>query len=163
MQILEFLSNMTTLSIILFIVGVALLIVEMLNPGFGIAGILGIVSLVADIFITAKSLTQGLIMAAIVAVIILILLIIGARLISKGKLPKKLVLKEATDGKSGVSGQESYLGKTGTAETVLRPAGIASFNGLRLDVVSQGGFISRGEQVEVVEADGNRIVVKAVK
>jgi membrane-bound ClpP family serine protease len=163
MQILDILSNMTTLSIILFIAGVALLIIEMFHPGFGFAGILGIIALIADIFVTAKTLAQGLLLAAIVAVIILILLLIGARFVSKGKFPKPLVLKDATDGISGISGKESYLGKTGTAETTLRPAGIADFDGLRLDVVSQGGFISKGEKVEVVEADGNRLVVKEVK
>ncbi len=163
MQILDILRNMTTLSIILFIIGVALLIFEMFHPGFGLAGILGIIALIADIFVTAKTLAQGLIMAAVVALIILILIIIGARIISKGRLPKKLILKEATDGNAGKIKQEEYFGKTGTAETILRPAGIASFDGKRIDVVSQGGFINPGEKVEVVETDGNRIVVKAIK
>jgi membrane-bound ClpP family serine protease len=163
MALLEFLGDMTALSIALFVVGVVLLIIEMFHPGFGIAGILGIIALVADIFVTAKTLTQGLMMAAAVAVLILMLLLIGARLMSKSRLPRPLVLKEAITAKSGAEERASYLGRLGVAETVLRPAGIADFDGTRLDVVSQGGYISRGERVEVVEADGNRIVVRAAK
>ncbi len=163
MPLLDFFGNISVLSILLFAAGVILLIIEMFHPGFGAAGTLGIIALAADIFITAKTLAQGLVMAAVVAALILIFLIIGARLISKGRLPKPLVLREATSGKSGSLGSEEIIGKTGTAQTALRPAGIADFGGLRLDVVSQGGFVSRGERVEIVEKDGNRIVVRPIK
>jgi membrane-bound ClpP family serine protease len=160
---LGFLSDVSVLSIALFAVGVILLIIEMFQPGFGAAGTLGVIALAADIFVTAKTLAQGLVLAAVVAALILVFLIIGTRLVSKGRLPKPLVLREATSGKSGSLGSEDIVGKKGTAQTALRPAGIADFGGLRLDVVSQSGFVDRGEQVEIVEKDGNRIVVKPIK
>ena len=48
----------------------------------------------------------------------------------------------------------------GIAKGDLRPAGICEFDGRRVDVVSQGGFIDGGSEVEVIKVDGNRIVVK---
>ncbi|MBR2329603.1 MAG: hypothetical protein IKA58_06965 [Clostridia bacterium] len=165
MELLALIQSMSALSIIIFIVGVILLIVEMCTPGFGVAGGLGLVCLVVDIFITAKTFTQGLIMTGIVAVIVVILAVVSIVLVSKGKLPASLMLKDATDKASGYTGgsdKSAYLGKTGKTITELRPAGAAELDGERLDVVSQGGFIESGVDVEVIEVSGNRIVVKAV-
>jgi membrane-bound serine protease (ClpP class) len=53
-----------------------------------------------------------------------------------------------------------WLGKSGTAHTPLRPAGIADFAGERVDVVSDGEFIDAGTPVAVIRVDGNRIVVR---
>jgi membrane-bound serine protease (ClpP class) len=54
----------------------------------------------------------------------------------------------------------SWLGKSGTAHTPLRPAGIAVFDGERVDVVSDGEFIDAGTPIVVIRVDGNRIVVR---
>ncbi len=165
MELLALIQSMSALSIIIFVVGVILLIVEMCTPGFGVAGTLGLVCLVADIFITAKTFTQGLIMTGVVAVIVVILAVVSIVLVSKGKMPASLMLKDATDKASGYTGgsdKSVYLGKTGKTVTELRPAGAAELDGERLDVVSQGGFIEAGVDVEVIEVSGNRIVVKAV-
>jgi membrane-bound serine protease (ClpP class) len=54
----------------------------------------------------------------------------------------------------------SWLGRTGTAVSPLRPAGIAEIAGTRLDVVSDGGFIEALTAIEVTRVDGNRIVVR---
>ncbi len=165
MELLAFLQSVSTLSIIIFVLGIILLVVEMCTPGFGVAGGLGIVCLVIDIFITAKTFTQGLIMTGFLAVLVGILAVIAVVLMSKGKLPSSLMLKEATNKEQGYTGgsdKSAYLGRTGKTVTELRPAGAAELDGVRLDVVSQGGFIESGVEVEVVEVSGNRIVVKAV-
>jgi membrane-bound serine protease (ClpP class) len=44
----------------------------------------------------------------------------------------------------------------------LRPAGIADFEGQRVDVVSDGEFIAAGDPITVIRVDGNRIVVRAL-
>jgi len=165
MEFMELLSSLSTLSILVFAAGIVLLIVEMCSPGFGVAGVLGVLCLVADIFITAKTLAQGLIMAAIVAVIVAILAVVSITLVSRGKLPKTLMLQDAMDKDSGYSGGADlsrYLGKTGRTLTELRPSGAATLDGERVDVVSRGEFIEADTAVEVVEIGGNRIVVKPV-
>jgi len=36
-------------------------------------------------------------------------------------------------------------------------------DGDRFDVVSEGGFIAKGEEVEIIKVEGSRVVVRAVK
>ena len=54
------------------------------------------------------------------------------------------------------------LHQTGTAFTNLRPAGTALINGKRVDVVTEGQMIERGCPVQVVAADGLRVVVRVL-
>lgn len=161
--IAELISNVSILSIVFFTVGIILLIVEMHMPGFGAFGILGFISLVACIFVTADTVAQGLIMTAAMFVIVIIVLAVFASLASKGYLPKGITLKDATSSEQGFSGTEDMkylIGKTGVAVTNLRPVGDADFDGVMLDVVSRGEFIEKGSAVEVIEVEGNRIVVR---
>jgi membrane-bound serine protease (ClpP class) len=53
-----------------------------------------------------------------------------------------------------------WLGRSGTAVSPLRPAGIAEIDGTRIDVVSDGEFIEAGTLIVVTRVDGNRIVVR---
>jgi membrane-bound serine protease (ClpP class) len=56
----------------------------------------------------------------------------------------------------------ALLGAVGTSATALRPAGMASFGDAYVDVVSEGNFIPAGARVQVIEIEGNRVVVKEV-
>lgn len=159
----ELISNMTVISVLIFAVGIIMIGVEIFRPGFGAAGISGIILLAAGIFITAKNLRQGLLMLAVIAVAVLILFIIAVTVMSGGRLPKKSVLKEENDSDSGyvaVSDSSELMGRSGRAVTMLRPAGMADICGRRVDVVSRGDFIEQGAEVEVIEISGSRIVVK---
>ncbi len=162
MEFWEFITNMSIWSAIFLVGGLALVVVEMFHPGFGAAGITGIILLAAGILVTAKTWMQGIIMTLIILVVLAVLLSIALYLGSKGKLPKSLVLKESTDKESGFSGTDDMqylLGKKGRAVTPLRPAGCADLDGIRLDVVTRGDFIDKDTPVTVVEVEGNRIVV----
>jgi membrane-bound serine protease (ClpP class) len=55
-----------------------------------------------------------------------------------------------------------YLGKIGVAISPLRPAGIALFEGERLDVVSDGDFIEKDIPVEITRVDGYRLIVRPI-
>ena len=156
------LGNVSVISIILFLVGIAFVIIELYQPGFGFFGIAGLVCLVVCIFVTAQTVRQGLILSAVFFVLLIILLVIFFTLISKGRLPKKLVLQESTSAELGFSGAEDMrhlLGKTGTVMSTCRPAGNADFDGAKHDVISRGEFIDKGATVEVIEIEGVRIVV----
>jgi len=164
MEFVDLLMNVSVISIILFLVGVGLLIAEMFEPGFGFFGAFGIISLIACIFVTAETIAQGLILTAIFFVIILIMLGIFLVLVSKGRFPGKLVLNESETTEQGFSGTEdmAYLmGKSGVVVTLCRPVGNVDFDGVKLEVVTKGEYIEKGETVEVIEIEGNRVVVKA--
>lgn len=56
----------------------------------------------------------------------------------------------------------SLIGVRGVALSDLRPAGIATVEGQRIDVVSEGGYISAGAAVVIVRDDGYRRVVQEI-
>lgn len=51
-------------------------------------------------------------------------------------------------------------GAVGVALTDLRPSGVASFEGHRVDVVTEGDYLAAGEPVEVLHAERYRRVVR---
>ena len=55
-----------------------------------------------------------------------------------------------------------FLGREGTATTALRPPGLGEFDGVRLNVVSEGDFFENGTKIRVTQIEGSRIVVKKV-
>jgi membrane-bound serine protease (ClpP class) len=56
----------------------------------------------------------------------------------------------------------ALLGAIGVAATTLRPAGKAQFGEQFLDVIAEGDFVNPGSRVQIIEIEGNRIVVKEV-
>ena len=163
---IELLLNVSWISIILFVVGIGFIIVEMFEPGFGVFGILGVISLIGCIFVTASTVAEGIMLTAFFFVILLIMLAIFLFFVSKGKLPGKLILKEAEsrdDGFSGTQDLSEFMGKTGVVTSICRPVGNVDFNGVKIEVVSRGEFIEKGITVEVIKIEGNRVVVKAMQ
>ncbi|MDR0937150.1 MAG: serine protease [Oscillospiraceae bacterium] len=157
------LDGLTTLTIVLLIVGLVLIVVEFFIPGFGIAGGLGIVCWIAAIILTAKTMRDALILGGCLALIAAALVWLFVLLGAHGKLPKKLVLSDSTDKAEGFSSAVDYsglLGKRGAATTALRPAGKARIDGEIYDVVSPGEFLAKDTVVEVAEVEGIRIVVR---
>ena len=56
----------------------------------------------------------------------------------------------------------AMLGAIGVSSTPLRPAGKVQFGEEFVDVVAEGGYIGPGTRVQIVEVEGNRVVVKEV-
>lgn len=46
---------------------------------------------------------------------------------------------------------------------MLRPSGIGDFDGVRLNVVTEGEFIENGVAIRIARVEGGKIVVKAIK
>jgi membrane-bound serine protease (ClpP class) len=55
------------------------------------------------------------------------------------------------------------LGRHGTAHTVLRPTGVADFQGQRVDVLTEGEFVEAGRAIKVLRVDGHRVVVRSIE
>ena len=160
MEFLELLHNITWVSILLLILGLGFVVLELYTPGIGIPGIIGGISLIAFIVITGQNASQRLILTGILIVICAILFVIFFTLLSKKRLPKSLILDETEEGFTGSEDRQFLLGKVGIVLSTCRPAGNADFDGTKLDVVSRGEFINKDAKVEVIEIEGNRIVVK---
>jgi membrane-bound serine protease (ClpP class) len=158
----------------LLLVGAGLLLLALevfVIPGFGLTGALGLAALVAGLGLSlmGAGATWPAIVAAMGRVVLSLLLAIAASLAMLRLLPRlpfgrRLVLETGLPVDAGyASAPESdrrWLGKSGTAVSPLRPAGIAHLDGERVDVVSDGEFIEAGDPIHVVRVDGNRIVIR---
>lgn len=158
--------------LLLMATGVVLLIVEIfVTPGFGFAGLLGVGALLGGLGLSvvgAGATWDVLLRAGGRVAASLLLALVGAVVMLRAlpRLPfsRRLVLEQELTAQAGyASAPESdrqWVGKHGTTVSPLRPAGIAEFDGERLDVVSEGIFIDAGQSIDVLRVDGNRIVVR---
>lgn len=152
-------------TIIMLIVGFVLVVVEMYIPGFGVPGIAGILLLIGGVIFARPTPLQALIMVIIIAALICVALSICMHSASKGRLANsRLVLRDvATQAETPETNDLCYfIGKEGVAHTVLRPSGMAEFDGVKLNVVSDGEYIPEGSRIIVDRVEGNRIVVRAM-
>ncbi|AYJ89000.1 nodulation protein NfeD [Bacillus safensis] len=152
-------------TLFLFLAGIALIILELFLPG-GIVGVIGLICVVVSLFLAAGSFTEmaiSILIATAVSIIAVILLtkVLGKRM----KFFKKFILTDSTNKESGyVSNEtrEDLVGQIAVTATALRPSGTIVLGDERIDVVSEGAFIDKDEQVKIVKAEGSRIVVRKV-
>lgn len=166
MDIFSFVQNIEFLEGMLLVFGFLLLLAEVFIPGFGVAGITGIILFIIGILLTATTVFEALIMFLLLLLLLTIVLIFVIRSATKGRLSKKLILNDELsneDGFTAVSDMQVFLGKEGKAVTTLRPAGIGLFDGVRLDIVTKGNFIEEGNNIKVVDVEGRRIIVDIIK
>ncbi len=150
-----------TLIATLLILGGVLLFLETLLPGM-IAGILGFICLMAAVILGYQGF--GPQVGSLILAGVLVGLLIGTwcwlKFFPESRVARKFISRNSV-GELGVDKPE-LLNATGTALTQLRPSGVASLNGQRVDVVTEGGLIERGAAVRVVAVEGSRIVVREV-
>lgn len=164
MELFGFISQIGILQAVILILGVILVIVEMFHPGFGAPGITGGVLLVLGVVITARNLTDALIMLLIIFVILGVSFFLVLRSATRGAILRSpLILKDSQQkdlGYIGIEDLQFFLGKEGISSTVLRPSGVADFDGVKIDVVSEGGYIKNGSKIRVIKVVGRSILVR---
>ena len=140
MEILEIIS-LNWAAAVCLILGLGFVTVELFTPGFGVPGVTGLVLLCLLFTIAVKSASSG----------------------ALAKSP--LILKEAATKQDGYTSGEDlayFMGKEGEVVTMLRPVGTADFDGVKLEVLSDGGIIETGSRVRVVRVEGRKLVVRKV-
>lgn len=153
------------LAALFFLLGVIGLVLEIfIVPGFGVSGVMGILLLMWGFFLLAVDVTQATQAVVIALLATIVLFFIGIKAANRLMLWQRLSLKSRQNKEEGYLAARpdlnTYLGKTGTVVTHLRPAGTVFIDGVRLDVVSEGGYIPKDAQVEVVMVEGSRVVVR---
>jgi membrane-bound serine protease (ClpP class) len=176
--------------VVLFGVGVMLLMVEIfVLPGFGIAGVLGIICILAGVFgmlvrnppdrlpwpqsdFDWEIFTSGVLGLSLGFVGFIILAWLLGKYLPKVQFLSGLMLVP-TVAKQGDEVEVSMtttpesktgsvnVGDTGVVVSTLRPAGRAEFGDAVVDVVAEGEFLEAGTNVKITEIYGNRVVVKA--
>ena len=164
--------------ILLFLLGVGLLLLELLViPGFGVAGFAGLALMAYSVVMSLIGLdldvswNLGFVREALVIVAASLVMTSGfgyllLRALPRTNVARRLVLEQTLAAETGFSShgadEASHppLGSQGTTLSELRPAGKIRVDGKRLDAVSEGGFIARGANVQIVSWRAGTAVVR---
>ncbi len=160
-------SNLDIISIICFILGFGLIVLEMFFPGFGVSGVLGTILLIVGIMLTVNTMMEAFVLVVFILLILGAILTIILRSANKGGLAKGVILSTSMSREegyigAGVEDMDYFLDKEGTTITMLRPAGSVDFDGVKLDSIAEGEFIPKGKKVKVIKIQSRRLIVREV-
>lgn len=178
------LANWVELAV--FLLGIVLLMIEFfVLPGFGIAGIAGVICLLAGLVgmlirnppgelpipqnpLQWQDLQDGIMGLGLGFVLFLAAAWFLARRLPGMKFASGLFLSPEPAGAGGNNAVMTHspqtqvslnVGDVGEVSGPLRPAGEAKFGDAVVDVVSQGQFIEKGQKVRIIKITGNRVIV----
>jgi membrane-bound serine protease (ClpP class) len=160
--------------IVIFVIGVILIIIEIfVIPGFGLVGAAGVTAVIFSLgaalignvglnFPELYLISKAIWTLAITLILTILLISSLARYLPENRVFSKLVLSASTDTASGYmsyTAHDELVGQAGTALNALRPSGTVLIDGKRVDVVSDGDFIDKGQDVKVVQVLGSKVIV----
>ena len=163
--------------IILFFVGLGLIIAEVFFiPGFGIPGITGLFLTIGSLIVmmlnndalSFEFVDGERILKAVLATIAgmlgsLVFIFAGGLRYVNSNAFRRVALEDTQDSKQGYTANyraETFIGKRGTAYTVLRPSGKILLEGEIYDAYTRGDYIEQGTKVVVVDDRGSSFKVK---
>ncbi|MEQ1634744.1 MAG: NfeD family protein, partial [Planctomycetota bacterium] len=152
--------------LLIAIVGIALLIGEVFFVSFGVLTLLSGTALISAVFLAFQE-SQGLGITFLVgeSIIAPVALWWAFRALPHTRLGKALMLEgpKPEDVRGGATSREltALLHRRGVATSSLRPAGFARIDGHKVDVQTRGEMLDQGCAIEVIEVQGNRVVVRA--
>jgi len=167
--------------ILIFIIGVILVAVEIFAiPGFGVAGIAGIMCIIVGltlsmvenfgfdfIYINYTQLIKAFFIVIIASFLSLILSFYLSKKIFTSTIFGQLALASTQQVKNGfTSADAQYLtmiGKTGYAKTILRPAGKVEIEDEIFDATAESGYIDEGEKIKVVRYETAQLFVRKIE
>lgn len=132
-------------------------------PGHGIAGTFGVLALVAAVLLAfgIPFLFVGVQALAIAIVSTALLFAFATRIFPENAFLHRLTFHGVQGGEYVTSDDHrALLGHTGFAASYLRPAGVATIDGQRVDVLTEGEFVTAGSHVRVTRVEGARIFVR---
>jgi membrane-bound serine protease (ClpP class) len=179
------LGKVGSAEIVLFILGVALLAVEIfLLPGFGVAGISGLVAIGISLVLSMQDFTiprfdwewqflgRNVVVVCIGMLVAVVGIVVIALLSPRLHLFDALTLKTRITATAGESTEEApqpgrgdyadLLGKIGVAASTLRPSGRVEIEGEIYAAEADGSFVEAGRGVKVTRVRGNTITVRLV-
>jgi len=165
----------SAIEIIMFVLGVVLILVEVfVIPGFGIAGVSGIILIIASLFLSLigsdpvldfEGISVAIIQLSVALLGAIILIFVMAKYLPKTNIFKRFVLSDAEKTNKGFSSHpisKDLIGAEGIALTTLRPSGTAEINGKKVDVVTESEYVEKGQKLKVIAVEGIRVVVKPI-
>ena len=166
--------------ILLFVAGVVMLILEIfVIPGFGIAGISGIVLMIGALvlallgnvnfnfdYVESGDINRSILIVVIGLIMGTAVMIYLSHKIGRKGIFSRLALHATQDIDEGFiavpSGLDKRVGAIGIASTILRPSGKIRIEDVDYDAVALYGYIEKGTPVRVIKTGNSQLYVLPV-
>jgi membrane-bound serine protease (ClpP class) len=164
--------------ILIFIVGIILIMVEIfVIPGFGVAGISGIVLVITGLTLAmidnlefqmnpnyVDTVLKSLGIVVISSIAAMVLGIWGSKKMFDGAVFSRLTLASTQQREDGYINVEKefmeMVGRKGVAITVLRPSGTIEIEDEHYDAKAENGYIDKGKSVIVTRTSASQLYVE---
>ena len=151
------------LALALLVFGILFLVVEILIPGLGVFGIMGLLAVLSAAAVTIFSVENGIMIVVAGLVIILVIGYFLIDFIKKKNMYGNLILKETLkEDREKINKWEELMDKHGVVKTPLKPHGKVDFDGVVAEAYSDGDFIDVGQQVIAYKVYANNLYVKKI-
>ena len=159
-----FLGNLAM--ILCLLIGMGLIVLEAMIPGFGLPGITGIILEVIGLELAwvwlSPALAAGITFGMLVLIALAIFLCYRSAL--KGRLSKSpLVLKDRETPSASETDLSHLIHQQAITVTALRPVGIIEIGGKRMNAVSEGEYIEKDTDVLIVSISGDSVNVRSIE
>jgi membrane-bound ClpP family serine protease len=151
------------LVITLIVLGIVLLLAELIIiPGFGITGILGLLSLTGGVVMAYHRYGNMAGHAALIGSIIICVVFLCFAL--RAKTCKRLSLQDEITAQAVDTASDKGLvaGMQGVAITRLAPMGTVKINEVETEATTYDSLIDPRQKVEIVKIEGAKVFVKAI-
>lgn len=163
-----------------FFVGAVLIVLEVLViPGFGVAGIAGLILTVGSLILVMLNnnafdfffVDPDEVVSAVATTLVgmfgaILLMFFGGVRLTNSAAFKRVSLETTQTTSEGYTSNTrvgNFIGKEGEAYTVLRPSGKIIIDDELYDAYTRGDYIARGEKIVVVSEEGTSLRVKLAK
>ncbi|MDP6045393.1 MAG: NfeD family protein [Phycisphaerae bacterium] len=158
---------MDPLMIVFLFLGAAMVLalMEILLPSFGLLSLGAVAAIFAAIYTAFQYATWfGAVMLPIVIVGGIMYLTFIVKFLPKTPIGKRMFLSKAKDATGDATPEaaafDEMVGKTGTAATLLRPAGMVRIDNKRLPAHAETGMIEKDTPIVVVRSDSMNLIVR---
>jgi membrane-bound serine protease (ClpP class) len=167
--------------ILVFFIGVVLIIVEVfIIPGFGVAGVSGILLMLSGLVLTMvrnihfdfegiPTTEWNNALASVLFAMIglgVVFYFFSTHLINS-KFFQRIVLSDVIDAKVPIQGEQAAssaaIGSTGTTHTALRPMGKIRINGTTFEAKTYGEMIDQGAEIKVLSIENGYLIVSTLE
>jgi membrane-bound serine protease (ClpP class) len=153
----------------LIALGLVLLAAELFLPTGGILFVLAVGALVVGVAMTfAESTSRGMVTLIAIFVIIPVVGPILVHYWPKTPVGKRFFLNRPDEDDTLANMPvnlelEQLRGRYGRTVSWLRPAGVAEFDGRRIDIMSEGGMIEPDAWVRCIDVKAGKVIVRQVE
>ncbi len=167
MEFLQIFTEMSWIPALLFGIGLSFLVIELIVPGFGFFGIVGVLTTIAGIvvrIVQGLNLLQSIYLILIVIAVFVVCGVIMIYSAKHGTLGRTGLFENKTtlsrDYDKTSKELRRLVGQSGRAVGVLNLGGKAKIRGKIYDVVSIKSYIENGAHIKVVQIKDNTIFVR---